>query len=90
METLINNLSALLANNGVDLNDQIHAARLHSSNGDSNSYLTIWYSDNTQEYHLVWIYVNNYDMSAVVDDEVEDVAETLNQAKKLFADFFRG
>jgi hypothetical protein len=36
------------------------------------------------------VYVNNYDMVAVLDAEVEDVAETLNEAKKLFADFFRG
>jgi hypothetical protein len=89
METLINNLNALLANSGVDLDDAMHAARLHSSNTDSNSYLTIWYNSESENYVLVWVYVNNYDMVAVLDAEVEDVAETLNQAKKLFADFFR-
>lgn len=89
METLINNLNALLACTGVDLNDEMQAARLHSSNTDSNSYLTIWYSGETESYILIWVYVNNYDMTAVIDDEVEDVAETLQQAKALFADFFR-
>lgn len=89
METLINNLNALLANSGVDLDDAMHAARLHSSNTDSNSYLTIWYNSESENYVLVWVYVNNYDMVAVLDAEVEDVAETLNQAKKLFTDFFR-
>ena len=89
METLINNLNALLANSGVDLDDTMHAARLMSSNPDSNSYLTIWYNTESENYVLVWVYVNNYDMTAVIDAEVEDVAETLNQAKKLFADFFR-
>lgn len=89
METLINNLNALLANNGVDLDDTMHAARLHSYNCDSNSYLTIWYNAENENYVLVWVYVNSYDMTAVLDAEVEDVAETLNQAKKLFAGFFR-
>lgn len=90
METLIKNLKALLASSDVELTDTIHAAELHSSNGDSNSYLTIMYSSETLEYVLIWIYVNNYDLTAVIDGTVEDTAETLNQAKALFEDFFRG
>ncbi|QQG32258.1 hypothetical protein CkP1_0282 [Citrobacter phage CkP1] len=88
MDTLINNLNALLASSGVDFNDTMHAARLHSSTPDSNSYLTIWYSAEYDEYYLLWVYVNNYDLVTVIDDEVEDTAETLEQSKEILKQYF--
>lgn len=89
METLIKNLKALLGNTGEVFEDRLILARLHSSNTDSNSYLTVWYNEASGDYYLAWIYINNYDMVVVLDGEIEDVAETLNQAKELFKAFFR-
>ena len=89
METLVKNLKALLGNTGEVFEDRLILARLHSSNTDSNSYLTIWHNEPSGDYYLAWVYVNNYDMVVVLDDEIEDVAETLNQAKELFKAFFR-
>ena len=90
METLIKNLTTLLANSGYTPNDEtIVAARLHSSNTDSNSYLTIRHCSFTEEYYLVWVYDNNYDLVADLDDGVEDVAQSLPEAKELFKAFFR-
>jgi hypothetical protein len=93
MKVLINHLSVLLKTNGFEFEDgeKIVAARLHSSNPDSSSFLTIVQQKDTTEdqYLLMWVYVNNYDLSAVIDGEVEDYAETLNQAQRLFDLFFR-
>ncbi len=89
METLVKNLKMLLDNTGGDFEDKLMLARLHSSNTDTNSYLTVWHNELCGGYYLAWVYVNNYDMVVVLDDEIEDVAETLNQAKELFKAFFR-
>ena len=89
METLIKNLKALLGNTGEVFEDRLILARLHSSNTDSNSYLTVWYNEASGDYYLAWIYINNYDITVVVDDEVEDVAKSWSEAKKLFKAFFR-
>lgn len=89
METLVKNLKALLGNTGEVFEDRLILARLHSSNTDSNSYLTVWYNEASGDYYLAWIYINNYDITVVLDDEVEDAAKSLSEAKELFKAFFR-
>ncbi len=88
METLVNNLNALLAASGKDFDDTLQHAKLRYCDEKENSYLTIWYSSSIDEYVLAHVCVNHKTLEAEIFQGWRSGLKTLEETKAIFGTFF--